>query len=160
MSRPSGSEEAGRRVICTVGPPTGVRTIRQGPCSRRSEQDRPQPPSIERVGGPSTGTGGRLLSRLRPSDGSKSIPVPVYCKGEGTVSWRGVENHQALEILQNLSPAPEDPNDGQHGVGLDEDASPSPRAQPIHNTRTRVAVCGIVRILDGDMAKEGLAGRL
>ena len=75
------------------------------------------------------------------------------------VSWGGVENHQALEILQNLPPMPEDPNDGQHGVGLDEDASPSP-ARPIYTTRTRVALYGSVRILDGSRAGEGLAGKL
>ena len=80
MSRPSGSVEAGRRAICTVGSSTGLRKRRQEPCSRCSEQDRPQPLSIERVGGPSTGTGGRLMSRLRPRDGSKSILVPDIAK--------------------------------------------------------------------------------
>ena len=89
MSRPSGSVEAGRWGICTVGSSPDMRTSRQEPCSRRSEQDCPQSPSMASGGGLSTVAGGRSLPMLRPRGGSKSIPVPMIAKERAR--FHGVE---------------------------------------------------------------------
>ena len=75
MSQPSGSVAAGRPGIYNLGPSTDLGTRRQEPCSCCDEQGCLRPPSIKRVGRSSTGSGGRSLSRLCPSDRSKSTPV-------------------------------------------------------------------------------------
>ena len=159
MSRPSGSVEADRRGIRSVGSSSDFRTRPHEPCLRCDEQDCPQPPSIRRVGRPSTGVGGRSLSRLRPSDASKKS-VPVIAKEKARS--HGVEfNVTACRQLFQCVPSARTPElKAWHPT-----SSSKLVARPLHalaspSYNTRVAVCGCVRISDDDMAKEGLAGRL
>ena len=163
MSRPSGSVEAGRWGICTVGSSTDMRTSRQEPCSRRSEQDCPQSPSMESGGGLSTEAGARSLLMLRPRDGSKSIPVPMIAKERAR--FHGVEFKiiRCWKSFKTLSPCPRvRPADSMalDSVGTRPRrprARVKLRAPALHG---RVGVYGAVRILDDDMAAEGLVGRL
>lgn len=64
MSRPSGSVEACRQDVRTVGSWTNLGTSRHEPCSRCGEQGCLRTPSVKRVGRPLTGSGGQVVVKV------------------------------------------------------------------------------------------------
>ena len=79
------------------------------------------------------------------------------------VSWWGIENQQALEIVQNWRPRPRARTPDTSTLDSMGTRPRRPRARiklRAPAPHARVGVYGGERILDDDMAVEGLVGRL